>query len=94
MNLCNRPKGHPERGLTQEREKEIAEMVLQPPLSNLVRWRCVDIKTENEKRFGVSLRESTVGFLLHRLGFRRMSVRPLHPQNDPETVKDFKILSS
>jgi len=91
--LSNRPQGRPQRSLTQEQEKEIAQMVSQAPTGNLVRWRCVDIKAEIEKRFGVVLHESTVGFLLHRLGFRRMSVRPLHPQNDPEAVEAFKKTS-
>lgn len=91
--LYNRPKGHPERSLNQEQEKEITDMVSKAPTGNLVRWRCADIKTEIEKRFGVALHESTVGFLLRRLGFRRMSVRPLHPQNDPEALEAFKKTS-
>ncbi len=91
--LYNRPKGHPVRSLTPEQEKEIAAMVSKAPESNLVRWRCVDIKAEIEKRFGVVLHESTVGFLLHRLGFRRMSVRPVHPKNDPGAIETFKKTS-
>lgn len=91
--LCNRPKGRPERRLNEEQEQEIAEMVMQPPPNKLVRWRCADIKAEIEKRFGVSLHESTVGFLLQRLGFRRMSARPIHPKNNPEAVEAFKKTS-
>lgn len=77
--LYNRPKGHSERRLTPEQEEEIAEMVAQAPEGYVVRWRCGDIKAEIEKRFGVVLHESTVGTLLHRLGFRRVSARPLKP---------------
>ena len=91
--LCNRPKGRPERSLTQEQEKKIADIVSKAPTGNLVRWRCADIKAEIEKRFGVTLHEATVGTLLRRLGFRRISVRPLHPQNDPEAVEAFKKTS-
>jgi len=91
--LYNRPKGHPERRLTQEQEKEIEELVSKAPTGNLVRWRCADIKMEIEKRFNVTLHESTVGTLLRRLGFRRMSARPLHPQNDPEALEAFKKTS-
>ena len=91
--LRNRPKGRPERRLTHEQEKEIAAMVSKAPTGTLVRWRCADIKAEIEKRYGVTLHESTVGTLLRRLGFRRMSARPLHPQNDPEALESFKKTS-
>lgn len=91
--LRNRPQGRPQRSLTQEQEAEIAEMVSQAPTGNLVRWRCADVKAEIEKRFGVVLHESTVGTLLHHLGFHRMSVRPIHPKNDPEAVEAFKKTS-
>ena len=75
--LCDRPKGHPPRALTPEQEQAIAELVEQPPANKvLVRWRCADVKAEIEGRYGVVLHESSVGTLLRRLGFRRMSVRP------------------
>lgn len=91
--LRNRPKGRPDRRLTNEQEKEVATLVLQGPEGNLVRWRCVDLEKEIEKRFGVVLHERSVGKLLRRLGFRRMSVRPLHPKNDPEAIAAFKKTS-
>jgi transposase len=91
--LHNRPQGRPNRSLTEEQEKEIEALALKGPEGNLVRWRCVDLKKEIEKRFDVVLHERSVSKLLHRLGFRRMSVRPLHPQNDPEAVEAFKKTS-
>lgn len=91
--LCNRPKGHPKRRLTDLQEKKIEELVSTPPNGNLVRWRCIDVKKEIEKRFGVVLHERSVEKLLRRLGFRRMSVRPLHPKNDPEAIVAFKKTS-
>jgi len=91
--LCNRPKGHPKRRLTDLQEKKIEELVSTPPNGNLVRWRCVDVKKEIEKRFGVVLHERSVEKLLRRLGFRRMTVRPIHPKNDPEAVEAFKKTS-
>jgi hypothetical protein len=33
--------------------------------------------------FNVTLAERSVGAMLRRLGFRRLSVRPRHPQQDP-----------
>lgn len=91
--LGDRPKGRPERALTAQQEKAIATLVAKGPEGNLVRWRCVDIQKEIEQRYGVVLHERTVGKLLHRLGFRRLSVRPIHPQNDPEAIAAFKKTS-
>ena len=91
--LRNRPQGCPPRCLTNEQEKEVETFAAQAPEGRLVRWRRADIKAEIEKRFGVVLHERSVGKLLHRLGFRRISVRPLHPQNDPEAVEAFKKTS-
>lgn len=92
--LRNRPKGHPPRALTPEQEREIDTLVSQPPQhKTLVRWRCVDVKAEIERRFGVVLHENSVGNLLRRLGFRRLSVRPLHPEGDLEAQEAFKKTS-
>ena len=92
--LRDRPKGHPPRALTAEQEAEIAELVCCPPADiRLARWRRRDIKAEIETRFGVNLHECSVGKLLRRLGFRRVSVRPLHPENDPEAMEAFKKTS-
>jgi len=91
--LGNRPQGRPERRLNKEQEREIEALVSKAPEGNLVRWRCADIKAEIEKRYGIVVHESTVGALLRRLGFRRMSVRPLHPENDPEALEAFKKTS-
>jgi len=92
--LHNRPKGRPERSLTLKQEREIAALVEQSPQDTvLVRWRCADVKQEIEKRYGVALHEVSVGRLLRRLGFRRMSVRPVNPENDPEALEAFKKTS-
>lgn len=91
--LYNSPKGHPRRCLTQEQEKEIETMVSAEPEGVLVRWRRKDIKAEIEKRYGVVLSEMSVGRMLRRLGFCRMSARPLHPKNNPAAVEAFKKTS-
>lgn len=48
----------------------------------MVRWRRIDLAREIERRFGVVLAERSVGAMLSRLGFRRLSVRPQHPGCD------------
>jgi transposase len=91
--LNNRPKGRPERALTLLQEQEIDALVAQPPEGTLVRWRRADIKAEIERRYGVSLHEASVGRLLRRLGFVRLTARPIHPENDPEVIEAFKKTS-
>ena len=41
-------------------------------------------------RFNVTLAERSVGAMLRRLGFRRLSVRPRHPQQDPAAQEAHK----
>jgi len=48
----------------------------------VVRWRRIDLARVIEQRYGVKLAERSVGDLLHRLGFRRISVRPRCPEQD------------
>jgi transposase len=56
----------------------------------VVRWRRVDLRARIEREFAVTLHERTVGKLLSALNFSRMSVRPQHPQSDPEAQELFK----
>jgi len=50
--------------------------------AQIVRWRCIDLRDEIAREFGVQLHERTVGKLLARLNFARVSVRPRHPEQD------------
>lgn len=71
--------------LSQDQQMQVAQWVRQgPTLSEhgVVRWRRIDLAHEIEKHFGVQLAERSVGSLLRRLGFRRLSVRPRHPRQD------------
>jgi transposase len=91
--LKNKPKGRPPRTLTSAQEKEIETLVTTSPEGTLVRWRRVDIQKEIKSRFKVDVHENTVGRLLRRLGFSRISVRPLHPETDASVQEDFKKTS-
>ena len=59
----------------------------------VVRFRRVDLRDRIAAEFGVTLHERSVGKLLRRLDFRPLSVRPLHPQSDPEAQETFKKTS-
>ena len=58
----------------------------------MVRWRRVDLQALIKARFDVALHERSVGKLLRRLGFARLSVRPQHPSSDPVAQDAFKKL--
>ena len=56
----------------------------------MVRWRRGDLSRKIARMFGVHLHERSVGKLLHRLGFRHLSVRPRHPQADSSAQQAHK----
>ena len=71
----------------------VAEWAEQGPdlaRDGVVRWRCQDLRHRIGRAFGVGLHERTVGKLLARLAFRRLSVRPQHPQSDPAAQAVFR----
>ncbi len=72
--------------LSDAQQAQVAKWVQDGPdleRDGVVRWRCVDLQQRIEQEFQVSLHERTVGKLLRKLSFRRLSVRPQHPQSDP-----------
>ena len=72
--------------LTPEQMTELAALVEagpDPAVDHVVRWRRMDLRRVIAARWGVTCHERTVGKLLHRLGFARLSVRPKHPKSDP-----------
>ena len=83
----------PKPRLSPEQEAIVAEWVEQGPdleRDGVVRWRCVDLQDRIEREFAVSLHERTVGKLLRKLRFRRLSVRPQHPRSDPAAQASFR----
>jgi transposase len=95
--LSDRPHaGGPARLLTAEQEAAVAELVRAGPdvaVHGVVRWRRLDFAAVIAERFGVTLAERTVGKLLHRLGFVRLSVRPRHPAHDAAAQQAHKKTS-
>jgi len=63
-----------------------------PVRDGVVRWRRADLARRIEAEFGVKLHERTVGKHPYKLGFRRLSVRPEHPNADPAVQAAFKKL--
>lgn len=85
------------RRLTPEQKEELAAWVEagpDPDRDGVVRWRRVDLKRRIEAEFGVVLHERTVGKHLAALGYRRLSVRPRHPNAEPAAQEAFKKTSA
>jgi transposase len=84
------------RRLTPEQEAELAALVEKgpdPAVNGVVRWRRVDLRDQIKEKFGVCLHERSVGRLLRRLRFSRMTVRPQHPEADVAAQEAFKKTS-
>ena len=94
--LADRPHPGPQPRLTEEQEAEVARWVEQGPdleKDGVIRWRRVDLRDRIKDRFGVSFHKRSIGKLLRRLNFRRISVRPQHPESDPAEQETFKKTS-
>ena len=94
--LRDRPRSGRKPRLTPEQGAELATVVDRgpdPDRDGVVRWRRVDLKALIEARFGVRLHERSVGKVLRRLGFARLSVRPKHPKADEAAQEAFKKAS-
>lgn len=82
--------------LTAAQEAEFAALVEagpDPERHGVVRWRRVDLRDELQRRFGIELHERSVGKILDKLGYRRLSVRPRHPEADEDAQASFKKTS-
>jgi transposase len=94
--LHDRPRSGRRPRLTAGQEAELAAVVERgpdPDRDGVVRWRRIDLRALIEARFAVRLHERTVGKVLRRLGFARLSVRPKHPLSDPAAQEAFKKAS-
>lgn len=94
--LYARKRPGPRPKLTTEQTALLAKLVEagpEPAVHGVVRWRRVDLRDELERQFGVALHERSVGKVLRRLGYRRLSVRPRHPEADEAAQEAFKKTS-
>jgi transposase len=64
-----------------------------PDRHGVVRWRLKDLAAWLYASFGVSLDESTLGRTVKQMGFRKLSARPRHREQDPAALAAFKKAS-
>ena len=91
--LCSRSSPGRAPLLTPEQKAELRALVVagpDPERDKVVRWRCVDLRAEVARRFGVEVRESTIGDWLHQLGLTRLQPRPYHPKKDAAAQEAYK----
>lgn len=94
--LIDRPRcGRPPR-LGPAALNELDQLVEAGPemtVHGVVRWRLTDLKGVISNRFGVEISERSVGRILRQRGYRRLSVRPRHPQTSEAAQETFKKTS-
>ena len=73
--------------------KQMVENGPKPYLDGVVRWRLVDLVGWVWDEFGISVSRQTLGRELRTMGFRKLSARPQHYAQNPDTVEAFKKTS-
>ncbi len=76
--------------------QELRDLVIagpDPETHQVVRWRCVDLREEVNRRFSVTVTEGTIGKWLRKLKLTRLQPRPFHPKKDPAAQEAFKKTS-
>jgi hypothetical protein len=79
--------------LTGEQMAELRATVLNgpdPEKHGVVRWRCIDLRAEVARRYGVEVTERTIGKWLRKLELTRLQPRPFHPKKDDAAQEAFK----
>ena len=82
--------------LTAQQMTELKALVVagpDPERDGVVRWRCVDLRAQIQRRFAVTLHERSVGKLLRKLRLTQLQPRPCHPKADVAAQDAFKKTS-
>jgi len=93
--LSRKPPGASAR-LTEAQQVQLRQWVTDGPNPEdhtVIRWRCVDLCGEVQRRFSVTVCERTMGKWLRKMGLTRLQPRPYHPKKDAEAQETFKKTS-
>ena len=79
--------------LTDAQREALVAIVESGPILEIhggVRWRLIDLAQWLYKEFTVSLDETTVGRVLNKYGYVKLTARPRHHAQDTEALEAFK----
>ncbi len=79
--------------LTAAQMAEVRQWVLDgpdPAIHKVIRWRCIDLCAEVERRFAVTVARRTLAKWLRKWRFTRLQPRPYHPKKDAAAAEAFK----
>jgi transposase len=91
--LRDRPKGHPERRLTEGEEATLAAVILrgpEPERDGCCAWTRADLCGWMAAHFGKTYHPSSMTRVLRRMGFSRQKARPAHPRRDEKAQQRFQ----
>ena len=94
--LVSRTPPGPTPKLTSPQMQELYDLVIAGPdvaVHHVIRWRCIDLRAEVARRFGVTVDEDTIGRWLRKLRLTRLQPRPYHPKKDTAAQEAFKKTS-
>jgi len=90
--LDRKAPGQPPR-LKEAHRRALAELIKAgpiPAIHGVVRWRLVDLAQWLWEEFRITVSETTLGRVLHKMGYRKLSARPRHHAQNPEALAAFK----
>jgi transposase len=64
-----------------------------PAVHGVVRWRLVDLVQWIWEEFQITVSETTLGRVLNKMGYRKLSARPRHHAQNPDAAAAFKKTS-
>jgi len=82
--------------LDAAQRQELAQVVENGPIAavhGVVRWRLCDLVQWAQETHHISLSEQTVSRYLRAMGYRKLSARPRHHAQNPESLMAFKKIS-
>jgi transposase len=91
--LVSRTPPGPTPKLTPTQMQALYHLVIAGPdlaVHQVIRWRCVNLRDEVTRRFGVTVDEDTIGRWLRKLRLTRLQPRPFHPKKDAAAQEAFK----
>jgi transposase len=69
---------------------ELIEAGPMPAIHGVVRWRLVDLAQWVWEEFRITVSQTTLGRVLNKMGYRKLSARPRHHAQNPEALAVFK----